>query len=446
MGGQYEQRQYDDKPYEDMLQSIGMRKLFIGAINRNTTQEALAEHFGKYGTVVDKIILKDQEGNSRGFGFLTYETSDMAEKAFKGKPHILEGKQLDIKRAIPKDLGENAHMKTQQLFVGGIGPDMTPEDLQAYIESRHPTEYGQIVKYNFAKDKETGKNRGFGFLECSSQEFADRLTICEIQFMINKKRMGIKKATPKPEEGDAAPGGSGGRGGGFGARGGGGGRGGRGGYGADDGYGGGRGRGGGRGAGRGGDRGGRGGRGGYAAGGDSYGAPQRHADPYAEDPYGAPPAAAPRGGHHAPPPRDAGYGDSRGGYDAGYEADRGYGAPRDDGYDRAPPADRGYEDPYAPAARAPAPRAPARDPYAPRDDGYGEGGYGRAEPKYDSYNSGGYEQPAEYGGERAAAPRGRGYSRGRGGDRGAPRGGGDRGASRGAPRGAPRGQQRYQPY
>merc|ERR1711881_209353 len=139
-----------------------------------------------------------------------------------------DGKELDIKRAIPRDLPENAHAKTKKLFVGGVGPDMTDDELRGYIESRHPTEYGTIDKIDFLKDRETGKNKGFGFLEASSQEFADRLTICEQHFHLKGKKMGIKKAEPKP--GEEGAGGFGGRAGGGrpqgSGRGGGGGRGG----------------------------------------------------------------------------------------------------------------------------------------------------------------------------------------------------------------------------
>lgn len=239
MVGRYQQEQN-----EDPLESEGMRKMFVGGITRTTDDVTLADHFAEYGSIVDKVIIKDAEGKSRGFGFVTYENSTSVEAAFKARPHNIDGKELDIKRAIPRDLPENAHAKTKKLFVGGVGPDMTDKELRGYIESRHPTEYGTIDNIDFLKDRDTGKNKGFGFMEASSQEFADRLTICEQHFHFKGKKMGIKKAEPKPGEegaggfggraGGGRPQGSG-RGGGGGMRGGrgGGGGGGRGGFVAD---------------------------------------------------------------------------------------------------------------------------------------------------------------------------------------------------------------------
>jgi len=229
---------------EDTRECEAMRKMFVGGLNRDSTDEAFFDYFGQFGNVVDKVVIKDpQTKTSRGFGFITYDCSDAVEKVFQSRPHTVDNKTLDVKRAMPREFNTTtAHAKVTKLFVGGVGPDLTVEDLQAYIESRHPTSIGTIDKIDFLKDKTTNQNKGFGFLECSSTDFADRLTISEQHFMLKGKKMAIKKAEPKGGEG-APAGGDRGRGrGGFQARGGGGrggrggGRGGRGGYGGDNGY------------------------------------------------------------------------------------------------------------------------------------------------------------------------------------------------------------------
>merc|ERR550534_2302459 len=148
---------------------------------------------------------------SRGFGFITYASSEHVEAAFRARPHNLDGKTLDIKRAMPREFNTpGAHAKTKKLFIGGIGPDLTEDELRGYIESRHPTNIGRLETISIMKDRDTGKNKGFGFLECSDNDFADRLAISESECFIQGKKVNIKKAEPK--EGDEDGNGGGGRG------------------------------------------------------------------------------------------------------------------------------------------------------------------------------------------------------------------------------------------
>jgi len=211
---------------EDSRECEAMRKIFVGGLNRSTTQETFFDYFGQYGNMVDKVIMTDRETKeSRGFGFITYDNSDAVESVFQSRPHNIDGKEVDVKRAIPKEHNNSsAHAKVTKLFIGGVGPDMTPECLQTYIDSRHSSDFGTIEKIDLLKDRDTNKNKGFGFLECSSTDFADRLVISEMEFFLNGKKMTLKKAEPKGEVGGGDRGGRGGRGG-FASRGGGRGRG-----------------------------------------------------------------------------------------------------------------------------------------------------------------------------------------------------------------------------
>ena len=57
-------------------------KLFVGGISWGVDDDELRRHFEQYGAVVDARVIRDREtGRSRGFGFVTYEHSDDAERA-----------------------------------------------------------------------------------------------------------------------------------------------------------------------------------------------------------------------------------------------------------------------------------------------------------------------------------------------------------------------------
>uniref|UniRef100_A0A1I7UTH9 RRM domain-containing protein n=1 Tax=Caenorhabditis tropicalis TaxID=1561998 RepID=A0A1I7UTH9_9PELO len=85
-----------------------LRKLFVGGLCHETTNEQLGEFFSQWGKVVDSIVMKDSKTQlSRGFGFITYESIFDAELAMSKRPHWLGGRRIDTKRAVPRDQMES---------------------------------------------------------------------------------------------------------------------------------------------------------------------------------------------------------------------------------------------------------------------------------------------------------------------------------------------------
>jgi len=131
-----------------------------------------------------------------------------------------------------------------RLYVGNLPFSATEQDLEQLFGKS-----GSVDSVNIVTDRDTGRSRGFGFVEMESQESADSAIRSLNGYELSGRALTVNEARPKesrPARGGF--GGGGGRGGGFGGGGG------RGGFG-----GGGGGRGGDRGSDRGGDRGGRGG-------------------------------------------------------------------------------------------------------------------------------------------------------------------------------------------
>jgi len=68
------------------------RKLFVGGLSWNTTDEGLREAFARFGQVVEAKVVSDREtGRSRGFGFVSYQ--DAAEGA--AAQQAMDGASLD---------------------------------------------------------------------------------------------------------------------------------------------------------------------------------------------------------------------------------------------------------------------------------------------------------------------------------------------------------------
>ena len=58
-------------------------RLFVGGLSRDVEEDQVRDMFKKHGKVTDFALMRDDAGNLRGFGFITFEKKDMADAANK---------------------------------------------------------------------------------------------------------------------------------------------------------------------------------------------------------------------------------------------------------------------------------------------------------------------------------------------------------------------------
>ena len=77
---------------EQMESDLG--KLFIGGISWDTDEERLKEYFGKFGEVIEAVIMRDRAtGRARGFGFVVFADPAVAERVIMDK-HTIDGRTV----------------------------------------------------------------------------------------------------------------------------------------------------------------------------------------------------------------------------------------------------------------------------------------------------------------------------------------------------------------
>uniref|UniRef100_A0A7S3NJV6 RRM domain-containing protein n=1 Tax=Aureoumbra lagunensis TaxID=44058 RepID=A0A7S3NJV6_9STRA len=85
----------------DMTENAG--KLFLGGISWQTDENQLHSYFGAYGNVIDVAVMRNkQTGVSRGFAFVTFANAASVDAVLTVE-HQLDGRRIDIKRAVPRD-------------------------------------------------------------------------------------------------------------------------------------------------------------------------------------------------------------------------------------------------------------------------------------------------------------------------------------------------------
>ncbi|XP_042589496.1 heterogeneous nuclear ribonucleoprotein A1a [Cyprinus carpio] len=238
-----------------------LRKLFIGGLSFETTDESLRAHFEQWGTLTDCVVMRDPNTKrSRGFGFVTYSSVNEVDAAMDARPHKVDGRAVEPKRAVSREDSSKpgAHSTVKKMFVGGIKEDTDEEHLREYFG-----QFGKIDEVNIMTEKNSDKRRGFAFITFDDHDAVDRIVIqkyhtvnghnCEVRKALSREEMNRVSVNQRGGRGGGGGGGGGGgnfgRGGGYGGGYGGG----RGGYGGGDGYNG------------------YGGNGGYGGGGPNYG-------------------------------------------------------------------------------------------------------------------------------------------------------------------------------
>ncbi|KAE8681440.1 amine oxidase family protein [Hibiscus syriacus] len=143
------------------------------------------EHFGKYGEIMDSVITKDRKtGQPRGFGFVTYAEPSVVDKVIEDT-HVINGKQVEIKRIIPKEASGSKDFKTRKIFVGG-----TPS-------TDYFTRYGEFREHEIMRDHATNRSRGFGFITFETEQAVDDLLEKGNKIDFAGAQLEIKRTEPK---------------------------------------------------------------------------------------------------------------------------------------------------------------------------------------------------------------------------------------------------------
>ncbi|WAQ95228.1 ROAA-like protein [Mya arenaria] len=135
------------------------RKLFVGGLSWETTENDLKEYFEKYGKVASCNLKKDLETmRSRGFGFVVFESAEAVEK----------NKTIDPKRANPKGRFQDPPIK--KIYVAKVDPAVSEEEIKEYFG-----QWGEVEKVEAPFDKEKEQRRNFVFVEFKNEESVDKV-------------------------------------------------------------------------------------------------------------------------------------------------------------------------------------------------------------------------------------------------------------------------------
>lgn len=114
--------EFEKKRVERMQRFQGMN-LYLKNLADEVDEEALRNHFAEMGTITSATVMRDEDGKSRGFGFVCMSSPEEATKAVQEKnTTMLMGKPLYVAIAQPKYIRkQQLNQRFREMGIGVFG-------------------------------------------------------------------------------------------------------------------------------------------------------------------------------------------------------------------------------------------------------------------------------------------------------------------------------------
>uniref|UniRef100_A0A6M2DRS8 Putative rna-binding protein musashi/mrna cleavage and polyadenylation factor i complex n=1 Tax=Xenopsylla cheopis TaxID=163159 RepID=A0A6M2DRS8_XENCH len=126
------------------------------------TDEDLRKYFETFGEVHTASVKKDITGQSKGFGFLRFNSYEVQMKILTQR-HKISNRWCEVKIHGPKDA--DISTRTSKIFVARCTEDITAEDLSSYF-----SKFGEVINVYIPKP-----HRGFSFVTFDDPDTAESL-------------------------------------------------------------------------------------------------------------------------------------------------------------------------------------------------------------------------------------------------------------------------------
>jgi len=179
------------------LRKTGAGNIFIKNLDATIDNKALHDTFSAFGNILSCKVAT-AEGQSKGYGFVHYETHEAAENAIKHvNGMLLNDKKVfvghHIARKERQSKGEELKAKFTNVYIKNLDPDFTQEEVEALF-----TKFGPVTSCALSKD-ENGRSKGFGFINFENHEDAQHAVDELHESEYKGKRLFVTRAQKKGE-------------------------------------------------------------------------------------------------------------------------------------------------------------------------------------------------------------------------------------------------------
>ncbi|XP_067667088.1 polyadenylate-binding protein 1-like [Haliotis asinina] len=154
------------------LRKPDVGKVFIKNLDKSIDKKAVYDTFSAFGNILSCEIASDENG-SKGYGFVHFETEEAARQTIeKVNGMLLNGKKVYVGKFIPRKeriaLLGNKMKRLNNVYIKNFGDELDNDKIKELFDP-----FGKIISAKVMTD-ETGKSRGFGFVNYEDPEAAEK--------------------------------------------------------------------------------------------------------------------------------------------------------------------------------------------------------------------------------------------------------------------------------
>uniref|UniRef100_A0A671PF35 Heterogeneous nuclear ribonucleoprotein D-like n=1 Tax=Sinocyclocheilus anshuiensis TaxID=1608454 RepID=A0A671PF35_9TELE len=98
------------------------KKVFVGGLSPDTSEEQIREYFGAYGEIENiELPMDTKTSERRGFCFVTYVLEDPVQQLLENRYHQIGSGKCEVKVAQPKEVYRQQQGRADRGFGGGRG-------------------------------------------------------------------------------------------------------------------------------------------------------------------------------------------------------------------------------------------------------------------------------------------------------------------------------------
>lgn len=180
------------------LRRSGFGNIFIKNLDKSIDNKSMYDTFSGFGPILSCKVAQDENGGSKGYAFVHFETEAAANSAIeKVNGMLLNGKKVFVGRFVPRNERERNQgdqpRKFTNVFVKNFGDELDDEKMQKLFEP-----FGAISSHRVMTDDE-GKSKGFGFVSFEEPESAEKAVAEMNGHDINGRPLYVGRAQKRAE-------------------------------------------------------------------------------------------------------------------------------------------------------------------------------------------------------------------------------------------------------